>query len=195
MRKSLLCGIAMTVLALPAFAQEDPNADNAEGTMFIIPVNSDGSLPPLVDGQYEGQVPLVAYEGVEGVSAKNVQIDHGFVFEGVSSSDEKRTFYQLSSGTLNMDGENILTIAPDASNYIHVEPGKYDITLFQPNQGKRIFIISHSKIVSGIEKTENTIAGPVTYYDCNGHILCDVPTSPGLYIVRTGSAVSKIIIR
>ena len=51
MRKFLLCIIAMTAVALPTFAQEDPNADNAEGTMYIIPVNSDGSLPALVDGQ------------------------------------------------------------------------------------------------------------------------------------------------
>lgn len=195
MRNFLLCIIAMTAVALPTFAQEDPNADNAEGTMYIIPVNSDGSLPALVDGQYQGQVPMIEYEGSQGVSAKNVRIDYGFVFEGVSSSDEKRTFYKLSSGTLNMDGENTLSIAPDASEYISVEPGTYDITLLQPAPGRRIFTITRSKIISGTDNIETTVSVTVTYYDCNGHILNGTPTSPGVYIVSTGSTASKILIR
>jgi len=38
-----------------------------------------------------------------------------------------------------MDAENRLMIAPNATNYIPVEEGTYDITLYQHTPGVRVF--------------------------------------------------------
>lgn len=192
-RLILLCS-TLTMLIMPAIGQEKPNAADSDGTMYIIPVNSDGTLPRLVDGKYEGQIPLIGNEESTGVVANNVHIDYGFVFEGVSDNGTKRTFFQLASGPLKMDAENRLMIAPDATNYIPVEEGTYDITLYQHTPGMRVFTISPSEILSGIDSTYDTMSSPAEYFDCNGHRLPNVPTAPGIYIVISGTKSSKILI-
>lgn len=59
MKRLILLCITLTMLIMPAIGQEKANATDSDGTMYIIPVNSDGTLPTLVDGKYEGQIPLI----------------------------------------------------------------------------------------------------------------------------------------
>ena len=72
-RLILLCS-TLTMLIMAAIGQENPNAADTDGTMYIIPVNSDGTLPTLVDGKYEGQIPLIGNEETTGVAASNVHL-------------------------------------------------------------------------------------------------------------------------
>ena len=111
MKRLILLCITLTMLIMPAIGQEKANATDSDGTMYIIPVNSDGALPTLVDGKYEGQIPLIGNEETTGVAASNVHLEYGFIFEGVSDNGTKRTFFQLSSGPLRMDAENRLMIS------------------------------------------------------------------------------------
>lgn len=192
-RLILLCS-TLTMLTMPVIGQAKPNASGADGTMYIIPVNSDGTLSTLVDGKYEGQIPLIGNEETTGVAARNVHIDYGFIFEGVSDNGTKRTFFKLSSGPLKMDAENRLVIAPNATNYIPIEEGTYDITLYQHTPGVRVFTISASEILSGIDSTYYTTSSPAEYFDCHGHMLPTKPTAPGIYIMISGTKSSKILI-
>lgn len=194
MKRLILLCITLTMLIMPAIGQEKANATDSDGTMYIIPVNSDGALPTLVDGKYEGQIPLIGNEETTGVAASNVHLEYGFIFEGVSDNGTKRTFLQLSSGPLRMDAENRLMIAPNATNYIPVEEGTYDITLYQHTPGVRVFTISPSDILSGVDSTYNTTSSPAEYFDCNGHRLPTKPTAPGIYIMISGTESSKILI-
>lgn len=194
MKRLILLCCTLTMLIMPTIGQEKPNASGADGTMYIIQVNSDGTLPTLVDGKYEGQIPLTGNEEATGVAASNVHIDYGFIFEGVSDNGTKRTFFQLLSAPLRMDAENRLVIAPNATNYIPVEEGTYDITLYQPTPGVRVFPISPSDILSGIDSTYDTTSSPAEYFDCHGHMLPTKPTAPGIYIMISGTKASKILI-
>ena len=45
MKRLILLCITLTMLIMPAIGQEKANATDADGTMYIIPVNSDGTLP------------------------------------------------------------------------------------------------------------------------------------------------------
>lgn len=169
------------------------------GTMYIVPINSDGTATKLEKGDYEGQTVMTTVEGETGVSVKNMALDHGFIFLAKSNDPTKGdVFYTLKSGEAPVFGEsNPLSITGDNfARYIHVEEGKYDITFLRGTEsgGHNSFTIAHSTVISGID---NVIAqdSPVTseYYDLAGHHLTDSPTQPGIYIVVTQGQAYKII--
>lgn len=182
------------MLTLPSLAQETENSTNSDGTMYIIPVNADGTLPSLIDGKYVGQIELIGDEESTGVSATDVHLKYGFVFEGVYDNGAKRTFFQLSSGQLIMNEENRLIISPDATHYIPVTEGTYNITLYQHIPGVRVFTISPSNI-TGINPVSETKKSTAQYLDCSGHKLPRTPSEPGIYIVVSDNKSSKILIR
>lgn len=200
MRKFLLFGIVAACTAGAAFAQDVYIDDNGTaGTMYIIPVTAEGTLPTLQDGNYQGQVPMEIIEGAPGVWAKDVRIIHGFVFEGVSHDKNARTFFKLS-GSLNLEGENTLSITSNPADnkpagIIDVPAGVYTINLTQPSGAKRIFTLTRTQVVSGIDAPEIASETVRQYFDISGIPVEGVPTLPGIYIVREGMKTFKAIIR
>lgn len=72
--------MAAILPALASYASDD------EGTVFVVPVNADGTATVNADGSYSGQVAMTATEGQPGLTATHVHLDHGFVFLAVNKS-------------------------------------------------------------------------------------------------------------
>lgn len=166
------------------------------GTVYVIPINADGGIVSIGDGDYQGQIALSPAEGETGVSAKNIKLENGFIFYTSSTDGKLATFYKLLDGEeASLDSPNRLIIAQDASSYIKVPAGTYDITFVKRSgsEGYNTFTIKESKIIAGVENVAASDEEvPAEYYDLSGHHINGKPTQPGVYIIKEGATVYKV---
>lgn len=172
--------------AIASLAAED-------GTVYIVPVNADGTATVNADGSYSGQVAMTATEGQPGLTATHVRLDHGFVFLAVNGDASKHTFYTLRGDEVSFDTKNPLMIeTDDLSRHIEVPAGSYDITFYSSTgSGSSFFIKRNSTSIEDI--TAETAPGEAVYYDLRGRRINGTP-APGLYIARQGEKVAKVYI-
>lgn len=195
MYRTLIYALAAvaSALAFPfeALAQEEA------GMVYVVPVGSDGSPERNADGTFYGQMPLLPRGDEKGITAMGVTIEYGFVFLAVSADGSKSTYYTALSDDIVMGGEhNELVIAPNTSRFIKVAPGGYDITFYRRGgtSGYNSFAISPT-ILTGIDLAEGEPEAAAEYFDLSGRPVSGGEPAPGVYVVRVGSAVSKVLVR
>lgn len=180
--------MAAILPALASYASDD------EGTVFVVPVNADGTATVNADGSYSGQVAMTATEGQPGLTATHVHLDHGFVFLAVNGDASKHTFYTLRGDEVSFDTKNPLMIETDLSRHIDVSEGVYDITFYSSTGSGSSFAITVHTSTGAYDITAD--AGvPAVYYDMQGRRVADGGSlAPGLYIARRGEKVAKVYI-
>lgn len=186
MKKSLLLTIlAVGITAIVSRAAED-------GSVYVVPVNADGTATVNADGSYSGQVVMTAAEGQPGLTATHVRLAHGFVFLAVNGDASKHTFYTLRGDEVSFDTKNPLMIETDLSRHINVPAGVYDITFYSSTgSGSSFAITAHTS--TGAYNITADADVPAVYYDLQGRRIDGTP-APGLYIARSGEKVAKVYI-
>lgn len=166
-------------------------AVQTEGSVYVVPVNADGTAALQADGSYVGQVEMTTHSGETGISVRRIEIEEGFVFSAVSADGTKHTLY-TSRKPVSFDSKNALSITDRVSDYIEVPAGVYDITFYRSTGSGSSFSIKQS--ATGFDDIEAENTAPAEYFDLSGRRVGADP-APGLYVERRGDQMRKVFVR
>ena len=203
MKKSLLI-IAASLFAYGAASAQNQEVDDGDdsrgvsGQVYVVPVDASGHVVQIAGTHdYEGEVLLESVEGSEGLTAKAVHIEYGFLLYAEDDSESLYTFYTAANSyETPVMGESFdVMITSDESKYIKIAPGVYDITFFP-----RLTNYEHNRcVVSMPTVTDAPIVtvsnGAPVYYDLQGRTVPAEDLKTGLYVRIADGQVTKIFKR
>lgn len=145
---------------------------------------------------YEGEVLLESVEGAEGLTAKAVHIEYGFLLYAEDDEEKLITFYTSTGNTSPvLDQSFDVVITNDDSKYIKVDPGVYDITFFPrlTNHERNRCVVSTSTMT---DAPVISVSGEsAVYYDLQGRRVPAGDLKSGLYVRVADGQVTKVMKR
>ncbi len=203
MKQSILivASLLFTCGVISAQNQEVDDGDDSRavsGQVYVVPVDASGHVVQIAGTHdYEGEVLLESVEGAEGLTAKAVHIEYGFLLYAEDDSESLYTFYTSSNPTQPpVMGESFdVMITNDESKYIKVSPGVYNITFFPrlTNHESNRCVVSTSTMTDA--PVVSVSGESAVYYDLQGRRVPAEDLKAGLYVRVADGQVTKVMKR